>query len=332
MISNLPSILSRHHIVAYLLPAAVLLFCVDVVLSVMHAPLLVPDLRMDSLPKASMFLAAAFALSFVLMTSNTFIIMTCEGYHWLPSRQKRKEKMLAAYDKIQSEITALQEKVEATEQENEKLIELEQAFADYFPRERESVLATRLGNAIRAFESYPDRVYGLESIAVWPRLYLLLDVDEREVVAESKSIFDFWLNLSLVGGTLVGICALAFLYDAAMVVTGGKIQFSLANAHALVAPGLKYLALAVAFGIVACVAWRLAISSAVSWGVIVKSCFDLFRGKLVEQVLNNNAAGAFDRQLWEDVGQSFLYRRKFPYENWQHLSPTKEKKLGDLPS
>ena len=65
-----------------------------------------------------------------------------------------------------------------------------------FPSAYDGLSATSLGNSIAAFEDYPRIRYGIDSIALWPRLLpILRDEKYHEYVAQEKMTFDFLLNM-----------------------------------------------------------------------------------------------------------------------------------------
>jgi len=49
---------------------------------------------------------------------------------------------------------------------------------------------TRLGNLLTAYESYPLRVYGMDSIFYWYRISLVLSEDQREHIDNQQSLVD----------------------------------------------------------------------------------------------------------------------------------------------
>jgi hypothetical protein len=66
-----------------------------------------------------------------------------------------------------------------------------------FPRTRERVLATRLGNATRATQDSLFARWGLDSISAWPRIEPLLADGERQGFADAETEQAFFLNLSI---------------------------------------------------------------------------------------------------------------------------------------
>ncbi len=78
-----------------------------------------------------------------------------------------------------------------------------------FPRERSDVMPTRMGNVFQAAESYPSdaRLYGMDAVFFWPRLYSLLPDSLRAELAAARSAIDMMLVTSVLSVTLgLGIC------------------------------------------------------------------------------------------------------------------------------
>jgi hypothetical protein len=72
-----------------------------------------------------------------------------------------------------------------------------------FPDKAE-LLPTRFGNAFRAFENYPGSRWGLDMIAVWPRIDALLSPRAQELHWNAYTDLMLFLNLSL-GGAAAGV-------------------------------------------------------------------------------------------------------------------------------
>ena len=161
-------------------------------------------------------------------------------------------------------------------------------YQAYAPEEHE-VLPTRLGNALRAAEAYSGdgQRWGLDSVFWWPRLYLILPDSARNQVDEARASMDQMVLLSILSAVF-GAVALGFA-------VGGLLAVGLGCAvGALVLSRLTYLA---------------AVASAVSYGNLVRSCFDLFRGDLIAHLgwqMPDSLPN--ERKLWIALGQQ-LYRR-----------------------
>lgn len=76
-------------------------------------------------------------------------------------------------------------------------------WAHWHPVNSKDLLPTDLGNILRAREYSPQRKYGLDAIVCWPRLWPLLPENVRTDLANARSILDrlaefwFWGLLSL---------------------------------------------------------------------------------------------------------------------------------------
>jgi hypothetical protein len=151
-------------------------------------------------------------------------------------------------------------------------------------------LPTRLGNALRAAESYPgdDQRWGLDAAFWWPRLYLVLPDSARDQVDNARAALDQLVVLSMLSAAF-GVVALALSCAGLNLVVG----LSCAAGALLLSRG-SYLAAVTAAGV---------------FGELVRSSYDLFRGDLLAKLgwpmpptLHR------ERQLWLALGQQ-LYRR-----------------------
>lgn len=126
---------------------------------------------------------------------------------------------------------------------------------------RELVLPTRLGNILLAAERYPMERYGIESIAMWPRLYPLLPSQFQQDYEEFVANYELPLVVSFLSacsGVVLGAGAL------------WSRQEPLAYVLALILP------LAVAY-----LGYVLSLSSAEEMAEQQRTAFDLYRGRLL---------------------------------------------------
>jgi hypothetical protein len=77
-----------------------------------------------------------------------------------------------------------------------------------FPNEIRDLLPTRFGNAFRAFEDYPYTRWGLDMIAVYPRVDALLTQREQELHWNAYTDVMLFLNLT-VGAIILGCLVVA---------------------------------------------------------------------------------------------------------------------------
>jgi hypothetical protein len=167
-------------------------------------------------------------------------------------------------------------------------------LADRFPDEPH-LLPTRLGNAIRAFESYPSIQYGMSAITLWPRLVAVIGEDYANAIAEQKTSFDFMLNSS----------ALAMLTAAVIAAIGLIFPLPFVSMRWL------FLWVVEVFGLVALAYWFYegSIGRAVAWGQMVKGAFDIYRHQLLKK-LGYDATPptrAAERHLWQMISQQIIY-------------------------
>jgi hypothetical protein len=160
-----------------------------------------------------------------------------------------------------------------------------------FPARPEEVLPTRLGNAIRAAESYArDRQrYGIDAVFFWPRLYPLLPDALRDSLTAARSSMEQLLFIALLSGALV------------------PVTFVLAVILRL--PVVVWLPVVAGAPVLALLTYRSAVAVAVSYGELVRSAFDTHRLMLLTS-LGYALPTCLDeeRQLWQAIGQ-LLYRR-----------------------
>ncbi len=160
-----------------------------------------------------------------------------------------------------------------------------------FPVRKADVMPTRLGNVLRAAEDYPGdgERYGMDAVFYWPRLYLVLPADTRSLVEGYRSGLD----------RMILLASLAVAFPPAALVV-------LALAHA------SWLAWGVATAVSAAVAaagYLGAVSAAVAFGDLLRSCFDNYRRTLLTQLgLVPPPSLDEERKLWATLKQQ-LYQR-----------------------
>ena len=79
------------------------------------------------------------------------------------------------------------------------IAEKERRMEHDFPSKIDSILPTRVGNTIAAFEHYPQIRYKMDSIVLWSRLVPILYKEKYlDFVTQEKTVFDFLLNMFVV--------------------------------------------------------------------------------------------------------------------------------------
>lgn len=245
-------------------------------------------------------------LGFLLLALNTPIIRLYENGLLLSRRLRRRNqkrhkqhytaliKRREAYQQAIKQGHGLEEAIAKLEAVHEA-VEKKFGSTQHLPYDVKYVMPTALGNAFAVIEEYPYERYGMDAMVYWPRLVTVIPREYQTQIADLKATLDFLLNLSMLAG-LFGLGAM-----------GVGIRF---RTTAEIVCGL--LALVVAYGL-----YRLAIGSACELGEVVMSCFDLFRGPLLEMYgwpkPNNLSA---EQRLWRLLA-SFIRRGEefyFPAE------------------
>lgn len=167
-----------------------------------------------------------------------------------------------------------------------------------FPPDGET-LPTRLGNALRAAESYPgdQQRWGLDAAFWWPRLYLIMPDSARNQVDNARASLDQLVVLTMLSAAF-GVVALA------MSCAGLNLAVGLGCAGgALLLSRCSYLAAVTAAGV---------------FGELVRSSCDLFRGDLLGKLgWPMPSTLAAERQLWTALSQQLYGRGTTPQgEAW----------------
>lgn len=176
------------------------------------------------------------------------------------------------------------------------------------PRRREWVLPTRLGNVMRAAETYSTLAYGADAVHWWPRLVPLLEDNERSSLDE----------------TLMPMVAL--LNGAALLV----IATILASVFVVTSTDQRRLLIAVYVGglFLTWLAYRAALSQAADYGNAVRATIDLHRTEVLDKLRIARPANlAEEFEIW-GVLQQWLYNFQRPMQvphgekagdkPWQH--------------
>jgi len=126
------------------------------------------------------------------------VLRLLQGYWFHPLRQffaARFRRRLSDDEDRWQRLYARSEAGDAGAAEHAELLAVERRLAN-LPGRPEQVMATRLGNTLRAAESRPYDWYGLDAVRCWPRLWLVLpDTVKTEVTnagTELNSAAAWW--------------------------------------------------------------------------------------------------------------------------------------------
>ena len=177
---------------------------------------------------------------------------------WPISRNLAKKLLLEEEAEREGEGANDPEKTEAALKVNQR-----------FPSQDHEIMPTKLGNAIRAFQSYPYKTYGLDGPPNWSRVEALVTENEKEALAEALTTFAFWLNL-------IVLTAAATIYIWVADVLG--------RPHSTGSTALLTLVSATAGALVAWGAYCASVGAAINWGASVRAAYDLHRLELYERL------------------------------------------------
>ena len=267
---------------AWVFPSAIALV---VAYSVIARPLgLDSALGISGLAPAEQALALGFGSTVVGLVMNalsTPLYRVLEGYLW-PERLRSR-----GIARERSRRQALQRHVEeATGLERS----LAQERLQRFPRNDEQTAPTRLGNAIRAFETYGSDRYQLDSQFMWIDLVAVAPESVRKELETARSSVDFFVAtfyLSLIVG--IGACLTAVVAP-----TGFDVAILLVGIGSLVLVPVSYLS---------------AVTSSTYWDATVRALVDLGRVPLAAALgLQLPSTIERERAMWNLVVAFGYYR------------------------
>lgn len=220
-------------------------------------------------------LALAWVTFFAYLLNNQLVWLTkqFEGcWQWIPligqrlmrARQRHYQRVLADID---------------TTVDYERIY-----YAFPFPNEPEEVMPTRLGNILKNSERYAYQRYDMDAVLLWPRLYAVLPESFVKTLAGAKASLDFML-----------------------VVSSLSVLFALvAGLYLIVVQSAWWVFLVCFLGglVVAWLAYKSSLEAAITYGQLIKSAFDLYKGELCKQLgykQPNSLEG--ERALWASIYQ-----------------------------
>jgi hypothetical protein len=167
-----------------------------------------------------------------------------------------------------------------------------------FPSRAQTILPTRFGNAVRAFESHPRKRYGLDGVAAWPRVEVLLSETEQESLTEARTDLALFVNL-----TFLGIPAGVYLAAAVVAADHCSLLVRLVLAVACLVAGIT----------ASCSAYLAAVGAAVRWGIPVRAAIDMHRLELYSQLgLRRPQTAADEARVAKAVNRSASFGEPYP--------------------
>jgi hypothetical protein len=257
---------------------------------------------------AKVALIATFVIlvtTVVLYHLSNPLIRLYEGYPWKDSLigrrktdKKKKQFELACNLKRRTEILAREDRVRGLGIDSGWLWQVPDLAGElidqHYPNRVDLVLPTRLGNVIRAFETYTERRYGASTIALWPRLQGVMEPSYTTALDNTKVAFDFMLNCSFLS------------FVSMFLLLGSGLYWKHPKLHGLFQPweiGVIVLA------ILSYLLYLGAINRAAEWGIGVKAAFDLYRLPLLTKLGYETKPSDLpeERRMWDIISYHFAF-------------------------
>ena len=223
----------------------------------------------------------ALALGLAMGASSTPLYRLLEGYTW-PRRLRDR-----AIAKHRCRKAQLAERLEHMEDGLERALGYEEL--QRFPVDDGDVAPTRLGNALRAFETYGVDRYNLDSQSFWTELMTITPDGLRTELARARANVDFFVALTY----------LSVVFGAMAVAVGVAVG----TTHiGLVLLGILTIALGPWW-------YRLAVTSTTYWASTVRALVNVGRKELATALgLRLPREVEAEREMWQLMAQFVFYR------------------------
>lgn len=296
MFAELPKLFDRNFAIGFFLPFALAIAASLYLLDYYGlSRIILPTLQKDLIVGGTVSGLLAWLGGILLLVTNRDLFRVLEGYGKLNPLRLTIWLERSRFRHLNSEIKKLDDEyrkhleanTEFPEEQKTRRNRLMVERFERFPDREGQILPTPFGNTLRAFETYPRVMYGMESIDGWSRLLAVVPNDYRNLIDSAKAHVDFWVNLGFLSLVLiVGNLSLGFIYH--------------------LAPPIWLLAITAFILLIS--PWR-ARRLAVEWGDYVKGSFDIYRFKLLE-LLGIEVPGdrKEERKLWVKYSQAITYR------------------------
>lgn len=143
--------------------------------------------RLTTFEQALLILFLFLILNFsILLISrlHLFFLRLLEGY-W-PSafkgiKEKMRNKKMKRLQKLEQRWQHLTNKKRVVDEDRE-IDRLDKVLHDTYPSDSGDIMPTALGNILKRGEANPRYKYGLDAIVCWPRLWLLLPKETKDIL------------------------------------------------------------------------------------------------------------------------------------------------------
>lgn len=195
---------------------------------------------------------SGLAISAAVLSAAEHTIVTCYEGYWNYSWQK-------------------QFRDKAAERQKERRKRMASEDRHRFFASETDFMPTRLGNILRAAESYPygQQRYRIDSVLWWPRFFMIIPEALRSELSSARASMMLRLHMSAVSTVFVVYTGLA------------AVTFVIA---ARTSSWLVWCITILAAALMAVYAYRRALRSALLYADLVRSTFDLYRGDVLNRM------------------------------------------------
>lgn len=186
---------------------------------------------------------------------------------------------------------------------------------------------SRLGNLIASYEDYPLRVYGMDAVFYWPRIWLMLSEDQRKELDDQQALADSAVYSS---GSLYFVGTLCAIYLLIETVLPGVLILPSSPEPVLLAAGV--FCYSIGF-----LVYRACFHIHSSFGELFKSVFDIYRDKIDVDDVIKEVAQISSTSVPADPSQNEKYEIAWRYLHNYRIkrggsvySPQSLKKENDL--
>jgi hypothetical protein len=329
MLSSLPKLADKAFILGFFVPTLLFVTAVTALFPEQDwaKGFLSAATEKDGWDKFAYFILMVWVLSIFLMMFNLVELQILEGYRWPISKISHFKRMEESRCNVRNApFAALDRAWQAAgdafpADQRDEWGNLRYQLVREFPVDPAEQLPTRLGNAIRAFESYPREVYGADSIPLWLHLSAVIPEGFQSAIDDARAQVNCAINISVLAAIIAPIAAVQFLcslYWDSFFSAFNSYQGLVAMATKFGVPSLLFLLATVAALLICRAAYLFAVELAMAWGDLVKAAFDCFLPALAEKLGYKLPDTADERKkFWVAVsGQALFWTQVLP-EQWK---------------
>ncbi|HEX5838744.1 MAG TPA: hypothetical protein VFY26_13005 [Anaerolineales bacterium] len=257
-------------------------------------------------------------IGFTLTALNTYILKLFEGYvPFFPfgalfarrrnAHLQKARSLLEERDRLKNWILQLENNAHIVGQKlnvEDLLVQYYKAVSDYdlaYPKDLSDVLPTRFGNTLKAAENYPGERYGFDGVHFWPRLVQVIPGEYKSNIDNVRNELSFLVNMSILSMLFCAFCMLAIVHSmwtSPGAGTDPSVFFEFmgkAGRYFLAAFGGFYLCRFF---------YNASIFSVGSFGLVIRSAFDLFRLDLLKKLgLEQPVNSIKEFETWQSLNE-----------------------------